>query len=358
MSKQRRSLLQRFSMRKTEAKDSWQSRLLRLSRFVQYWDDRTKVGRVRHLRRAIERYSALGISNLAATLSYYIIFALFPFAIFVSWFIARFGGSLITPYMLSNFRNFVPEQVRDILAGLLDSVSSSATVAMASLGVLALLWSSSRAFAVLAYTMDLVYSNHRNTATYFIQQIFSLLITLIASVAIMIMLLSMAFGSYIIGILEGLFTIKLFEGSGATYLNYAISLLLLSVIFSLIYQVTSKRKREFRYAFACGLACAISWVVVTFLVSLYLQQSARYSLLYGSVTSIIILMFWLYLCSTSLLIFAFIHSEILLIQEREIIRMKPLNIQKKLENRKGLGPVGVNTSALHHRNARFQRRKR
>lgn len=354
----RRKFKERLDLRKSVVKDTWQRRLLSFSKLVQYWDDRTKVGKARHLRRALERYSALGISNMAATLSYYIIFALFPFAIFITWFIARFGGSLVTPEMLANFRNFVPEQVRQILSGLLDSVSTRATVAMASLGIIALLWSSSRGFSVLVYTMDLVYENPRNTATYFIQQFLSLLTTLLAGIAILLMLISMAFGSYVIAFINNLFNISLLEGTGATYLNYMISFLLLSSIFSLVYFFTSKRKKKFRFAFYCGLGCGLSWVVITFLFSLYLRSSTRYSILYGSLTASIVLMLWLYLCSTTLLIFGFVHSEILLVHERKVVTMKP-GIFSKLQSTKiGPAPIGINASPHHNPNSRIAKRRK
>ncbi len=349
---------ERLELRRAVTKDSWQKRLLGLSKVVQYWDERTKVGKIRHLRHALERYSALGISNMAATLSYYIIFALFPFAIFITWFLARFGGSLVTPEMLANFRNFVPEQVRQILAGLLASVTSSATVAMASLGILALLWSSSRGFSVLAYTMDLVYENERTSVTYFIQQAISLFTTLLAGIAIMLMLISMAFGSYVISFINNIFSTQIFVGTAATYLNYAISFLLLSVIFSLVYHFTSKRRREFRYAFYCGLGCGLSWVLVTFIFSLYIRSSTRYSVLYGSLTGIIVLMLWLYLCCTILLVFGFIHSEILRIQDRAVVSMKPGIFVRLQKPKLGPGPIGINASPHHNKNSRISKRRK
>ncbi len=350
-------LRERLDLKKSVAKDTWQRRLINLSKTLQYWDERTKYGKIRHVRHALERYTDLGISNLAATLSYYLIFALFPFTIFITWFLARFGGSFVTPEMLTNFRNFVPEQVRSVLSGLLSGVSASASVAMASLGILALLWSSSRGFSVLAHTMDLVYDNKRTSATYFIQQLLSMLTTLFSGLAILVMLVSMAFGSYIINFVNDLFNTEILKGTPATYLNYLISLLLLSGLFSLLYHISSKRRRAYRYAFYCGLGCGLSWVLVTFFFSLYLRSSTRYSVLYGSLTGIIVLMLWLYLCATMLLIFAFLHSEIIRIQDRKVVSMKPEGFAKLQKPKLGPGPIGFNVSPHHNRNSRIGKRR-
>lgn len=345
----RRGLREGLRRRRRVARDSWQRRLISLSATLQRWDRRTRVGKIRHLRRALERYSALGISNMAATLSYYLIFAIFPFAMFLTWFIARFGGGLITPEMLANFRSLVPDQVRLILNSLFGNLSGSATVAMASVGILALLWSSSRGFAVMVYTMDLVYENKRSTATYFIQQFLSLMATLGAGIIMMLMLLSMAFGSYLVSLFNELFDTRLFFGAGLSYLNYTISWFLLSLIFSLIYHLCSKRRGKYRYAFVSGLASGLFWVLVTFLFSVYLRSSTRYSLLYGSLTGIIVLMLWLYLCATILLVMGFVHSELLRIKNRSALSALDRRFIALRQLSDFSAPVGVNCSAQRKR---------
>ena len=51
-----------------------------------------------------------------------------------------------------------------------------------------------------------------------------------------------------------------------------------------------------------ALLCATALVVVSAVFSWFIGLSSRYSLLYGSLASIIILLLWLYLCGTILLL--------------------------------------------------------
>ena len=44
------------------------------------------------------------------------------------------------------------------------------------------------------------------------------------------------------------------------------------------------------------------WVVVSLLFSLYVENAGRYSLIYGSIGAIIVLLLWLYLAASMMLI--------------------------------------------------------
>jgi membrane protein len=56
-----------------------------------------------------------------------------------------------------------------------------------------------------------------------------------------------------------------------------------------------------------ALASALTMALVSGLFSRFIDMSANYSLLYGSLASIIVLLLWLYLCGTILLLGAVVN---------------------------------------------------
>ncbi len=65
---------------------------------------------------------------------------------------------------------------------------------------------------------------------------------------------------------------------------------------------TPKREFQLRPMLVGALLCSGALVVASGAFSWFIGMSSRYSLLYGSLASIIILLLWLYLCGTILLL--------------------------------------------------------
>ena len=59
------------------------------------------------------------------------------------------------------------------------------------------------------------------------------------------------------------------------------------------------------------LASLAAWVGLSMLFSLYVERAARYSLIYGSIGTIIVLLLWLYLSATTLIMGAEFNSVVL-----------------------------------------------
>lgn len=281
-------------------------------------DDKTKVGNLRHVRHVIDRISGLGIGNLAASVTYYLMFALFPLLIFIAWFVSNAGGRFITPEMTANLKEFIPENLLSAIESVFSNIKlRSSGFAMTSLSLFALLWSSSGAFSVIAAAMDSIYKNERKAATVLLQRILSLLVSVVLAIGAIAALMSMAFGQSLMRLLGLLFGDIDGKAYLVTLINYLLSFLILALIFSALYHFLSRRKSMFRYSFLCGLISAFLWVVISYGFSAYVASSARYSLLYGSLSTVIIFMLWLYVCSLLLFVVALFHSEFISYSEKK-----------------------------------------
>ncbi len=97
--------------------------------------------------------------------------------------------------------------------------------------------------------------------------------------------------------------IPVLEKTVSNILNYRwlVALVVFVLFFTLLFQMLPNRKAKFRSQLPGGALCAVAWYVFSYGVSLYLQIFNPISL-YGSLTTIILLMLWLYFCMYILLV--------------------------------------------------------
>ena len=73
-------------------------------------------------------------------------------------------------------------------------------------------------------------------------------------------------------------------------------------IFAALYHFTPCRKLKWKDVMPGAIFTTIGWVVCSLLFSLYVNNFGSYSMIYGSIGAVIILMTWLFLISEVLLI--------------------------------------------------------
>ena len=83
--------------------------------------------------------------------------------------------------------------------------------------------------------------------------------------------------------------------------------LLMLVIFVMVYTFIPSGKRSFLRQFPGALLDAVVWIIFSELFSIYVEGNNAYSMFYGSLGGIAILLFWLYCCFYIVLIGAFFN---------------------------------------------------
>ena len=84
--------------------------------------------------------------------------------------------------------------------------------------------------------------------------------------------------------------------SGAwSWARFVLLFLLLFVIVSGVYRLTAPQDEKSRI-FPGAASASVALVVVSLVFSAFISASSKYPLVYGSLASLIIMMFWLYIC--------------------------------------------------------------
>ena len=87
-----------------------------------------------------------------------------------------------------------------------------------------------------------------------------------------------------------------------TTLRWLISSVILFIVFSVVYTITPNRKIRCVTVLPGALFSTIGWIVASFGFSFYVNNFGNYTLMYGSLGVIIVLMIWFYLSGAILII--------------------------------------------------------
>lgn len=127
----------------------------------------------------------------------------------------------------------------------------------------------------------------------------SLFLAIILIVLIAFIMIVPLFGRSIINLI-GLFTTFVEHHRSMidtiyTILQIPVSLIIMFLIIKLVYVVAPDEKVKSKYVNRGALFTTISWLLVTIVFSYYINNYARYNLVYGNLANIVILLFWFYI---------------------------------------------------------------
>ena len=259
-------------------------------RFYQRWwilANAASDGLLSHLWQAIVRFSKHGTRE-AAALSYYAVFSIFPLLLLLIIVIGTILGpaaarnqidSVLRLFLPANTANFLQENI----AQALQQRGSFGIVAGVSL-----LWSSLGLFSNLSSALSRTFrdENPRNTwhqRAIGLSMMIALSALLIASLAT----------TFIFAMLDFLF---FFQRASWISLGSVIIPLSLSVaIFAFLYRFIPRQRVRWDAIWVAAFLGGGAWGLAKRLFTWYLDNLASYSLVYGSVATMIVLMFWTYL---------------------------------------------------------------
>ena len=246
----------------------------------------------------------------AAQTSFYICVSAIPF-IMLLLSLSRLVAPDYADSVLSVIRTFIPENSIELFDHVCAEIRDKADIPLISTAAATTLWSASRGVYAVTRGVSEVYKTR--IRGFFIGNILlSLVYTLVFIAAIITTLFLLVFDS---SVRHAIFS----EGGLISYvMKYKgiIVFLVLTLFFSLLYHVVSKgvffitstreKSKSAPQGFISHLAGAVvaaaGWLLFSFFYSLYIKYFSRFSYIYGSLTAVVFLMFWLYFCIVILLV--------------------------------------------------------
>ncbi len=267
---------------------------------------------VRHTWRATLDDNLVG---RAAELGFYFIFALFP-SLFTATTIlglAARSASKIYYSLLGYLSIVIPHAAMGTVLDTFNQTTAATSSGKLTFGLMFAIWSASVGFSAIQDSLNVVY-RVKETRSYFAARLSAIGVTVILLVLVTFMLASLLGGDFFARMAH----LRIYHHVLASMVAISVRLVgwvfaaaLLSLFFAVIYYFAPDLKTTHWHWLTPGSAVGIlGWFVASVGLRLYVHLFGNYSVTYGSLGAVIILLTWFYLSGLMLLLGAEINSEI------------------------------------------------
>ncbi len=235
------------------------------------------------------------VMRSAAALSYYLTVSFFPFLIVVYAVLTSFNITTDSVYRV--FGEIIPQDVLQVILDYFQYVGRNETTTMIFIGVAVALSSSSTAFGSMMRIMADIQGKSR------FKGIKAFAFSLVISVGFLAVIYASGLiifsGEWLLGTLEkliGYTIVTIWQ-----WVRFALLFALLLAVIYLIYEITAPRESTRVRRLPGALIATVLLVAASMVFSKLIGYAATYPIVYGSLTSVIILMFWVYICGIILI---------------------------------------------------------
>lgn len=254
-------------------------------------------GPARFIRDVVELYFSARVSRSAAELAYFLILSFFPILICVNAFVGALH--LDISLVLDGVERFLPGDVAAILADYVEYITTNQSPGMFLAGLFAILVSASAAVRAPMKIMDDIYGrkNYPGPWSVVVSMGISLLLLLTVYLSIVVLLT----GSWFLHLLAPFLPVSAALWDWR-WLRFVILFAMVLLFISLLYRVSAPREGPRVPVLPGAVLAAVALAGASILFSWFIGMSSRYSMVYGSLASVIILLVWLYLCGNILIL--------------------------------------------------------
>ena len=246
------------------------------------------------------------VNAYAAQSSFFMIIAMFPLLMLLLTLIRY--TPVTEEVLVKSALAIMPNTLDPLIEQIISEMYSQSNFAIISITAVTALWSASKAILALIRGLNSVFGidEKRN---YFHLRIISSFYTIVFIILIVLALGFMVFGNSLlrffsrnIPLLYGL--AELIISLRALYIP-----IILTIAFVYLYRIVPNREYTFFDHLPGALFTSLGWIIFSYVYSFYIDHFAGTTFFYGSLTTVVLLMLWIYICMYILFIGAEINIQ-------------------------------------------------
>ena len=245
------------------------------------------------------------LSAYAAQSALFIFLSFMPFLMLLMTLI-RFSA-LSEDSLIEFASSFAAPSFMNTIKALIEQLYTTDGSGFFLFSLISLMWAAGKGFVSLIEGLNSVFEikEHRG---YFKLRFYSVIYTGVFVIIILICIAVFILGVQFLNMLHYYLPVlgKFIEQIMA--IRSLISIGLFTMFFTFLYVTIPYRNTKIRRQFPGAFFAALCWTVFSYFFSLYVKLSERLSLLYGGLTSLIMIILWLYICMYIFLIGAEINQ--------------------------------------------------
>lgn len=234
------------------------------------------------------------ISESAAQCAYYTILSFIPFVILLITLIQYTG---IAPQALFDaISKVIPSSMSEMVLGIVQEVYSK-SIGTISVSIIFTLWSAGKGFYALTTGLQTVYqTKSKKITSYIYLRVKVLLETIVFIIMIVMGLTILVFGNGVIDIIKANFGALENYNLISSIVAQLGFIFVTFLVFLLLYKFMPKHRVSIKSQVYGALFGAIELNIISFVFSRYLTIFKGFSITYGSLTTLMLVMMWTYSC--------------------------------------------------------------
>lgn len=247
--------------------------------------------------------------TFAAALAYHALFALFPFLLFLVAAFSFLDAPDLFDGLLAQSERFLPREAQATVAEVVGEVRGQREGGLLSLGILGAAWIASGGVRSTMHALNVAYDVPEGR-TWWKRYLVSLAYTLALAVLVMLATVLMVLGPGATGWLLD----RIGAGAGVldalVWLRLPAALLLAWGAIVLVYYAAPNVRQRLPLVLPGAVLAVLLWAAVSLGFRLYVAHFSRFSVTYGSIGAVVMLLAYFYLSSLVLLLGAEMNAVI------------------------------------------------
>lgn len=231
------------------------------------------------------------VSAFSAQAAFFIVLSAFPFIIFLLSLIKKlpFDQDDLVRIIASVF----PQETSMLIDSVIQELYNKTTNTLLSISVVTTLWSASKGILSLAQGLNVIYEVPE-TRNYIVLRIINVIYTILFTIVLISMLVLIVFGNRLYHYIINRFAVLIPLANFLKSFRILFIAFFLIMIFAIMYKHLPNRSASWKHQIPGAIVSAVSWLIVSYVFSYWMDRFTNYSYMYGSLTGIIVTILWLY----------------------------------------------------------------
>jgi membrane protein len=258
------------------------------------------------MKRAVTAFLADDMLTYAAALAYQLLFSLFPFILFLVALLGFLDLATVFTWVRQQTAAFLPPQAMQQVNQVIDQLQQPHG-GLLSFGIIAALWSASAGVRAIMNALNVAYDVEEGRPAWKRYPL-SILYTLGLATMLILATALLVLGPQATHWLAQQVGLGQLVVTVWTWLRWPVAILLLMTAVAVVYYAAPDVEQDFRFITPGAILAVIVWVATSLGFSYYVQHFANYSVMYGSLGAIIVLLLYFFLSAAVLLFGAEVNA--------------------------------------------------
>jgi len=226
------------------------------------------------------------IAAFSAQAAFFIILSVFPLALIIITVVKSIYGDTYLVFEL--VKDFIPGWLAQFILAYFKEISVLSERVIISFASVTVLYASSKGMLAVIHGISNIFEERKNQG-FIISRIKAIIFTVIFIVVIITVLSLLVLWNRI------LWQFNL-DNTLLILARMLMAVCMLAFVLSLIYMFSPAKRKSLSTQLPGALFCAAGWIGFSYIYAYYISYSTRHRMLYGSISSPILFMLWLYFC--------------------------------------------------------------